>query len=359
MYWGCGRVERGAERGDVAPERRLGAGVPLPAPDLDQLQGEPGEQLELDPEAHQRLEVRGHMGGRLVELGGHQLHVPVDEDLLPGHEHVVEHDGGVDLVEARGERVVVDARRERRVGPARQEPEALRIHRHHERDGVVHVPGSERGDVAHVEPVGHGHRRGDRVRAADHDARVRLLQDARVEKRLRMLVGRRGAVDLGRDDRIGQVQVLVARLLVEPDHVVAELPAPAVEELAPAREGGEHRGHVVGGASHEAVRALGPEPVHGPPAPQIIRGARDQPHGADPLAGGRIQAGGDVGGGPGRLVPLRDALGGLGEGGMAGDVVDPLAVEEHGAPVAEAREVVGGPAHGGTLAYPSGGAQAG
>ena len=62
---------------------------------------------------------------------------------------------------------------------------------------------------------------------------------------------------------------------------------------------------MVGGAPHEAVRALGPEPVDGPPATEILRGARDQPHPADPLAGGRIDAGGDVGrfAGPRRTAP--------------------------------------------------------
>ena len=37
---------------------------------------------------------------------------------------------------------------------------------------------------------------------------------------------------------------------------------------------------------------------------------------------------------------------GFGEGGMRGHIVDALTVEEDGAPVAEAREVVGGSAHG-------------
>jgi hypothetical protein len=49
--------------------------------------------------------------GRVVELRVDQVHVPVDEDLLPGHDDVVEDDGGVDLVEAGRERVVEDARR--------------------------------------------------------------------------------------------------------------------------------------------------------------------------------------------------------------------------------------------------------
>src|SRR6185369_15298497 len=51
---------------------------------------------------------------------------------------------------------------------------------------------------------------------------------------------------------------------------------PAVEELPPAREAGEHRGHVIGRAPHEPVGALGPESVDGSPAPQVLRRARDR-----------------------------------------------------------------------------------
>ncbi len=352
------RVERRAEGGDVAAQRRLGDRVPLPVAHLDQLRREPGQQLELHPEAHQRLEVRGDVGGRLVELGGHPLHALVDEHVLPRHQHVVEDHGGVHLVEARGERVVVDAGGERGVRPSREQPEPRGAHRHHQRDRVVLVPRDERGDIAHEEPIGHRHRRGDGVGAADHDARVGLPHHPGVEERLRVPVGRRDPVDLGRHDRVGHVEILVARPGVEANDVVPELPAPAVEELPPAREGGEHRGDVIGGAAHQPVRALGPEAVHRAPAPQVLGRARDQPHRADPAAARRIEAGGDLRGLAGGLVALRDAPDGLGEGRMAGDVGDALAVEEDGAPVAQAGEVVDRSAHGGNLAQPHDAAQA-
>jgi hypothetical protein len=77
------------------------------------------------------------------------------------------------------------------------------------------------------------------VRAADDDAGVRLLHHAGVEERLWMLVGGRAAVDLRGHDGVGDVEVLIARLRVEAQHVVAELRAAAVEELAPPREAGQ------------------------------------------------------------------------------------------------------------------------
>ena len=58
--------------------------------------------------------------------------------------------------------------------------------------------------------------------AADHDAGVGLLHDAGVQERLGMLVRGRGAVDLRRHDGVGDVEILVARPLVEAHDVVAE-----------------------------------------------------------------------------------------------------------------------------------------
>ena len=124
-----------------------------------------------------------------MELGVDAVDVTIDEDLLPGHNDVVEHHGRVDLVEPRGERVVEDARRRRRVRAARVEPEALGVHRHDERDGVVLVTRDERGDVGEEEPVGHRRRRGDRLSPAHDDPAVGLPHDAGMEERLRMAVG--------------------------------------------------------------------------------------------------------------------------------------------------------------------------
>src|SRR5262249_30235429 len=126
-------------------------------------------------------------------------------------------------------------------------------------------------------------------------------------------------------------------------------PAP-VEELAPAGEAGEHRGHVVGGPPHETVRPFGPEPVDGSPSPEVVRRSRDEPHGADAAAARRIGALRDVGRLARRLVTLGDAPDRRGEGGALGEVGDARAVEEDGAAVAKAGDVLGRPAHAETLA---------
>ncbi len=309
--------------------------------DLREPDREPGHEFELHAEAHERLEVRGGVRRRVVELRVDQVDVPVDEDVLPGHEDVVEHDGGVDLVEAGRERIVEDARCHRREGAPRVEAQPLGVHRHDERDRVVLVAGHQRGDVGHEEPVGHRRRCGDRVGAPDDDPRRGLAHHARVQERLRVPMGGARSIHLGRHDRVGHVEIFVTGAGIEVLHVVAEARAGAVEEVPPCRKGRENARDVVGGAAHEPERRLGPEPMRAPPGAEVLRGARDEPHVAVPRARRRV-------GERQRRIALRglravvglgDPPDGLDERGVLGDVVDALAVEVHRPPVSEARDV--------------------
>ena len=161
-----------------------------------------------------------------------------------------------------------------------------------------------------------------------------------------MLVGGRGAIDLGRHDRVRHVEIVGPRFFVEAHHVVAELASRAIEELAPARERGKNGSHVVRRPSHEPVRTLGPEAMDRPPPREVFRGARNEPHGADPLSALRVDARGDLRGEAGGMVAFGDAADRFGESRVRGDIVDALTVEENRAPVLEACDVVGRLAHG-------------
>src|SRR5262245_5736197 len=118
MYCGCGRAtppvisgkrsaaftsaSNAAQSAAMSPpQRRLDAGVALGLLNLGEPQRQAGHELELHAEPHECLEVGRGVRGRLVELGVHEVDIAVDEDLLPGDEHVVEDDRGVDLVEPR------------------------------------------------------------------------------------------------------------------------------------------------------------------------------------------------------------------------------------------------------------------
>jgi hypothetical protein len=97
--------------------------------------------------------------------------------------------------------------------------------------------------------------------------------------------------------------------------------------------------------------------MHGAAAPEIVRCAGDEPHRADALPAGRIEAGGDLRRLARGVVALGDALDRLGEGRVRGDVGDARTVEEDGAPVPETRHVLLPPAHAETLAHVVGGSK--
>jgi hypothetical protein len=175
-----------------------------------------------------------------------------------------------------------------------------------------------------------------------------------VQERLGVLVRRRRPVDLRRHDGVGDVEILVARLLVEAHDIVPELPAAPVEELAPAGEPGQHRGDMVGRAAHEPVGAFRPEPVNRTPAAEILGRARDEPHRADAAAAGGIDGGGRVGRAAGGIVSLGDAPDRLREGRVRGDIGDALPVEEDRAAIPEAGQVLARRAHDETLAHTMG-----
>src|SRR5437667_2600393 len=168
-----------------------------------------------------------------------------------------------------------------------------------------------------------------------------LGDDGRMEERLRVAVGGARAVDLRRHDRVRDVQVFVAGVLVEARDVVAEARAAAVEEMPPGGKGREHARDVVGRPAHEPVRGLGPEAMDAPPRAEVVGRSRRQPHVGVPRAGDGIGVGQRwvVLGRLGTVVDLGDATDRLDERRMLGDIVDPLAVEEHRASVSKARDV--------------------
>ena len=148
---------RGAHKGEAERHHELGLGEVL------------GDKLVRHPRARPGPRVDG------VE----RLHVTVEEDPLPGHLDIVEHDHAVGLVEParqreieRGAGLAVDH------GGAANQPHAGRRHRHREADreglcllGIRQRVG-RRGH--HHQLVGKGAQRRQHPRAPDHDAGIGL-----------------------------------------------------------------------------------------------------------------------------------------------------------------------------------------
>ena len=109
-----------------------------------------------------------------------------------------------------------------------------------------------------------------------------------------------------------------------------------VEQLRPHGEAGDQPGDVVGRAADQPVSGIR-DRLHGAHAArEILAGAAAQPLQADALAVllerqqfalGRIGL---------EVVKRRDGSRGVAEGGMAGDVIDPLGADIDDAPVAHA-----------------------
>jgi hypothetical protein len=289
-----------------------------------------------------RLGVAQHVRGGLVELPGREREVLVDEDVLPGHEHVVEHDQRVRLVEARGQRIVEHAGRGAGVGPSSVQLEAGRVVGYDYRDGVVLVAGAQRQDHRDEHPVRHHAAGGEHLRPANDDAAVALGRRARVQEGLRLLVGGLCPVDRRLHDGVAEIEILVGRLRVEAQQVVGELLAVAGEELRRAGEAGEEGGDVIGRAAEEAIRGVGPALDRLPPGGEVLARARHQPGLVDGPAVARrgIRHQRPIRRIVGDVVEVGERAYGGGEGRVIGDVLDTLAVEEHRAAIAQPAYVV-------------------
>jgi hypothetical protein len=169
-----------------------------------------------------------------------------------------------------------------------------------------------------------------------------LLDHARVEVRVFLLVRGLGAVDVGRGDDVGRIKIRLAEPGVVPHDIVREaLPLPR-EEIRAHGESGDEARHVVRRAAHEAERGVGPEPVRAATRREILRRLRDEEALVDGLAGGRRRKGHHVAVlGRGReVVEMRDAPHGAVERRVLGDVRHPLPVDVDGPAVLEARDVL-------------------
>ena len=269
--------------------------------------------------------------------------------VLPRDEHVAQDDEAVRFVEARRERAVEPCRPLRGVRLAGVQPETGRGDRDDDRDRVVLVARLQR-ERAEEDPVGDRGRRPDHLGAPDDDPVVALLYDARVEEGFGLIVGRLGAIDLGRGEGRGEVPVVGASAAVERAHPLAEADPAAVEDVGPGGEGRDQRRDMVRRPAHEPERAFRPVAVRAIAAQQVARRQRRQPDGAV----GRLLLVDD------EVRPVRHAVVQRGdrpdrgrEPGMRRDVLHGLPVQEHDPAIAKARYVLGATTH--AVGSPGGG----
>ena len=268
------------------------------------------------------------------------LDVAVDEHVLPRHQHLVEDEDRVVLVQPAGERVVERAAHHlgnHLVGRPADQLHPGRAHRDRAHDRELPTLHRHRPVVGDEVVVSERRSGGDDLGAADDDPVVALLLD--VHEHVADVLQRPVAVDRRVDDRVVPVQDALLGLAV---------PAPSVllvglVEVGVGAERGQERRLVVGAAPEPPVAQAGPlgdrlqvadavlgaarvaeELVGAPAAPGVGLGG-------DHIAGCRVVQ---------RVVQPRDRAGRVTERGMRGDVLDPLAVHVHLPAVTQALQVL-------------------
>ena len=216
-----------------------------------------------------------HDAGAVVEPVA-QLGVAMNEDALPRHQHVIEYDHRVGLVEARREWIIhhrsgvlVDHRR------ATDEPQPRRVDRNAEaeRVGLRLLAVGEVGRGQHQQIVRVGAQGGHHAGTANDDAGIGFLDDFRREI-LVLLLDRPRAVDLRIDQSMCKADVVFA----DPGMIGADILGKAAvvltELLGRRGEAGEEDVHEIGAAPEHAASRIHPDLHHVAATDQIFDRAR-------------------------------------------------------------------------------------
>ena len=126
-----------------------------------------------------------------------------------------------------------------------------------------------------MDEVGDGAGGGQLLRAGDDDPVIALLDHPGIKRGIALLVRGLAAVDLRGDDGIGGIEVVVAHVLVEGDHVVGEALPARRQHVRRRGVAAEKSGDVIGRATHQAEGRLGPGLGKQAPRPQIGMTARN------------------------------------------------------------------------------------
>ena len=254
-HHGVGQRPEQIAPGDHLADIGLHAAIVLGAGGLHRLEQEPGDEVELDgePRAAVHHEARQEAGARKEVVG--LLHVAVDEHVLPGHQHLVEDEHRIVLVEPARQRIVErTAHRGRRhlVGGAADELHARRVGRDHEHHGELLVLHRDQPVMGDEGVVGQHRSGGDHLGARHDDAGVGLLLDVAAD--VADFVRRAVAVDRRMDDGVvDEGHALLAVFVPAPRVVLVRL-----VELGVGAERAEERRLVVGRAAHPAIGELRP-----------------------------------------------------------------------------------------------------
>ena len=193
---------------------------------------QPGDEIELDRVAGAALKAEAVQEAGARVKAQDLVGVAVDQDVLPGDQHLVEHEDRVVLVEARGQRIVVggaEPGRDFLVGIAADQLHPRRIHRQDEHDRHVGVGGRGRRVLAEEIVMGDRRRGRHHLGPGHHNAGIGLLLDRDVD--VLDFAGRPAAIDRRVDDRVVHEQDRFLRPLVPGARIAGEHALRGVQPL--------------------------------------------------------------------------------------------------------------------------------
>src|ERR1700733_1938803 len=88
-------------------------------------------------------------------------------------------------------------------------------------------------------------------------------------------MGRLAAVDLGRYDRIGNIQVIIARVFVKRHEIISEMLSRCGEERGFGGKPGKETRHMIRGAAHQTEGLLSPTLDHAALRSEVLRRSRN------------------------------------------------------------------------------------
>src|SRR4030095_8189233 len=295
----------------------------------------PEQEFHLGGQANLSLIVSQDVGRSLEKLGANQPHVPVNKDVLPGYEDVVENDQSVGFIKTSRERVVKNAWLSCRIGWTAVELQATTVHGSNERQGVVLVAWLKGDDTTHEEVVGNRGRRAKHLGSANDDASVLLTPNADLQKRFFLILRGFAPVHLGRNDHIGNIELLVQQLAVEARDVMAEGFTAPGEYLRGAGKSGAKPSHVIRTSPEKTIGLPRPAGDGFASLPKVVPASWDH----EGLVGRRpgFGRGEDhvVGGIESDVIKTGNRFGNAAKGGMTRYLVNPLSVHINDAPVAQ------------------------
>src|SRR5262249_34296070 len=138
------------------------------------------------------------------------------------------------------------------------------------------------------------------------------------------------AIDLRRDDDVGEVEILVQQAAIPASNVVAESRAATSEYIGGAAKPSQKRSDVVGPAAQKAKNSFSQGGHRQPACPQLVEAARDHERAVGLCAGlwrSELQIASRIGG---EVVQARDREADTAERRVLSNVSHALAVHEYG-----------------------------